>query len=443
MEKFRFKIQEALKSRCLMGDGSKVLVALSGGADSVALLDVLVALGYECVVAHCNFHLRGEESNRDCAHAVALAESLGVKIYVKDFDVPEYEKSHGVSTEMACRELRYEWFEQLREKTKSDLIAVAHHRDDNIETFFLNLLRGTGIAGLTGMAYRNGYIVRPMLDCTRDEIEQYLSDRHINYVTDSTNLQNDFKRNRLRNVILPLLNEQFPGGSDAIAMTIANLRCNEEIYRSHVYVIEQKYRKENIIEVARLVADEVGAETLLFELLRPCGFNATHVHDIVASIKQSGKRFYTGDCVALLDRGRLILSEMSQENNREEFIINLSGNIKSPINLDVSIIENDGSLSLKADANKVFFDAEILSEDAVFKLRHWQPGDRLAPFGMKGTKKLSDMFSDAKLSLEDKSKVWILTRNAEILWVVGMRASRHYAVKATTKRVLQIEFLPQ
>ncbi len=443
MEKFRFKILEALKGRCLVGDGSKVLVALSGGADSVALLDVLVALGYECIVVHCNFHLRGEESDRDCAHAVALAESLGAEIHVKDFDVPAYEAQYGVSTEMACRELRYAWFEQLRVEVGADVIAVAHHRDDNIETFFLNLLRGTGIAGLTGMAYRNGRIVRPMLDCRRVEIEQYLRERHLGYVTDSTNLQNDFKRNRLRNVILPLLNEQFPGGSDAIAMTIANLRCNEEIYRSHVYVIEKKYRKENIIEVARLVADEVGAETLLFELLRPCGFNATHVHDIVASIKQSGKRFYTGDCVALLDRGRLILSEMLQENNREEFIINLSGNIKSPINLDVSIIENDGNLSLKADTNKVFFDAEILSEDAVFKLRHWQSGDRLAPFGMKGTKKLSDIFSDAKLSLEDKSKVWILTRNAEILWVVGMRASRHYAVRATTKRVLQIEFLSQ
>lgn len=442
MDKFRFKIQEALKSRCLVSDDSRVLVALSGGADSVALLDVLVALGHECVVAHCNFHLRGEESNRDCAHAVALAESMGVEIHVKDFDVPAYESQYGVSTEMACRELRYEWFEQLREAIGADVIAVAHHRDDNIETFFLNLLRGTGIAGLTGMAYRNDRIVRPMLDCTRVEIEQYLRDRHLDYVTDSTNLQNDFKRNRLRNVILPMIEEQFPGASDAIATTIANLQGNEVVYRTRIYEIERRYKKENIVDVAQLVADEVGAETLLFELLRPYGFNATHVHDIVASIDQSGKRFYSGRCVALLDRGRLILSDESQGNDSEEYIVDLSENINSPIDLAVSIIENDGNLSLKADVNKVFFDAEILSCDAVFKLRHWQQGDRLAPFGMKGTKKLSDIFSDAKLSLDDKSRVWLLTRNDEIIWVLGIRSSRHFAVTDTTKRVLQIEILP-
>lgn len=442
MDKFRFKIQEALKSRCLVSDDSRVLVALSGGADSVALLDVLVALGYECVVAHCNFHLRGEESNRDCAHAVALAESLGVEIHVKDFDVPAYESQYRVSTEMACRELRYEWFEQLREAIGADVIAVAHHRDDNIETFFLNLLRGTGIAGLTGMAYRNDRIVRPMLDCTRVEIEQYLRDRHLDYVTDSTNLQNDFKRNRLRNVILPMIEEQFPGASDAIATTIANLKGSEAVYHSRISEIERKYKKENIIEVAQLVADEVGVKTLLFELLRLYGFNATHVHDIVASIDQSGKRFYSGRCVALLDRGRLILSDESQGNDSEEYIVDLSENINSPIDLAVSIIENDGDLSLKTDVNKVFFDAEILSCDAVFKLRHWQQGDRLAPFGMKGTKKLSDIFSDAKLSLDDKSRVWLLTRNDEIVWVLGIRASRHFAVTETTKRVLQIEILP-
>lgn len=442
MEKFRFKIQDALKSRCTVGDGTSVLVALSGGADSVALLDVLVALGYECVVAHCNFHLRGEESNRDCDHAVALAESLGVEIHVKDFDVPAYEAQYRVSTEMACRELRYEWFEQLREAIGADVIAVAHHRDDNIETFFLNLLRGTGIAGLTGMAYRNDRIVRPMLDCTRVEIEQYLRDRHLDYVTDSTNLQNDFKRNRLRNVILPMIEEQFPGASDAIATTIANLKGNEAVYHSRISEIERKYKKENIIEVAQLVADEVGVETLLFELLRTYGFNATHVHDIVVSIGQSGKRFYSGRCVALLDRGRLILSDESQGYDSEEYIVDLSENIKSPIDLAVSIIENDGNLSLKADVNKVFFDAEILSCDAVFKLRHWQQGDRLAPFGMKGTKKLSDIFSDAKLSLDDKSRVWLLTRNDEIIWVLGIRSSRHFAVTDTTKRVLQIEILP-
>ncbi len=442
MQDFRFKIEKVLKELCRVRDGSKVLVALSGGADSVALLDVLVALDYECVVAHCNFHLRGEESNRDCAYAVALADSIGIKIYVKDFDVPEYEKSHGVSTEMACRELRYKWFEELRIETKSDIIAVAHHRDDNIETFFLNLLRGTGITGLTGMAYINGHIVRPMLDCTRAEIEQYLSDRHINYVIDSTNLQNDFKRNKLRNVILPIIESHFPGACDAITMTISNLRENEAIYRCHITEIIKRYKDNSAIDISALIANEANVETLLFEILKPYGFNFTHVQDIITSKERSGKRFYAESYEALLDRGRLMLSKNIQSNEDEEYTIELEQSIYKPINLNISIVENHKDLTFKTDANSVFFDAEILSDDAEFKLRHWQKGDRFAPFGMGGTKKLSDIFSDAKLSLDAKSKIWLLTRNNEIIWIIGLRASRHFSVKETTKRVLQIEFLP-
>lgn len=442
MKDFRLKIGRVLKEQCLVGNGSKVLVALSGGADSVALLDVLVNLDYECIVAHCNFHLRGEESNRDCAHAVALAESLGTEIHIKDFDVHAYEKQYGISTEMACRELRYEWFEQLRAKVGADVIAVAHHRDDNIETFFLNLLRGTGIAGLTGMAYRNERIVRPMLDCTRIEIEQYLNDREISYVTDSTNNQNDFKRNRLRNIIIPVIENEFPGACDAITNTIANLRKNEAVYRSRIVEIAERYKDGNIINISSLISKETNIETLLFEILKPYGFNFTHVQDIITSKEHSGKRFYAGKYMALLDRGRLFLSAILHENNSTEYIIDISDNVYSPINLNITIFDNNKNLSLKADANKVFFDADILLSDAEFKLRHWRAGDRLSPFGMKGTKKLSDIFSDAKLPLDSKSKVWLLTRNDDILWVIGIRASHHFAVKETTKRVLQIEFLP-
>ncbi len=439
---FADKIKDAMLRRCRAWIGDRVLVTLSGGADSVALLDALSAGGFRCVAAHCNFHLRGEESDRDCRYASALAQRLGVEIHVRDFDVPAYEKQHGVSTEMACRELRYEWFERLRAEIGCDVIAVAHHRDDNVETFFLNLLRGTGISGLTGMAYRNGNIVRPMLDCSRAEVEEYLAERGIEYVTDSTNLENEFKRNRLRNIILPMLNEQFPGACDSIANTLERLRSNEAIYRQTIARAEATYRKDGEIDVARLKKEEPEPETLLFEMIRSDGFNFSQAKDIIASASSSGKRFHAGGVSALLDRGMLKLSR-GKDAADSEAIIDLSQDVDSPIRLKVLAFNRPKDFSPVADANKIYLDADALSGNPAFTLRRWRKGDRLAPFGMRGTKKLSDIFSDAKLSLDDKEKVWLLTRNDEILWIVGMRSSRHFAVKEGTSRVLSVEYLPE
>ncbi len=442
MSRLEQNIKDCITRNGLLDDGATVVVAVSGGADSVALLNVLVSLGYHCIVAHCDFHLRGEESERDRRYVKSLASRYGVECRVVHFDVPAYEKEHGVSTEMACRELRYGWFEQLRNECGASAIAVAHHRDDNIETFFLNLLRGTGIAGLSGMSPRNGYIIRPMLDCTRAEIEEYLNDCGIDYVIDSTNRLNDFKRNKLRNIILPVLREQFPGADNAIAATISMLRDNESVYLDAIVDKDKEYRKGNRIDLKNLLRSENNPVVVLFEILRPFGFNATHARDIVASADLSGRRFYSNAHVALLNRGELVvLLRDCQCDDTDEYVIDLSSSVDAPLKLGVAIEKCSEKNVKPVDSGTLLLDASVLDGNPHFMVRRWRKGDRIAPFGMKGSKKVSDIFSDAKLSLDEKAKVWVLTRNDEILWVVGYRASRHFPVTSCTQNVLEIRWL--
>lgn len=438
MDNFVSKIRKSIDRNNLLLDEDIVIVTLSGGADSVALLSALVSLGYNCVAAHCNFHLRGEESNRDCKHAQAIATHFKVKCFVKDFDVPTYEREHKISTEMACRELRYDWFEQLRCDLKANAIAVAHHRDDNIETFFLNLLRGTGITGLSGMSPQNGYIIRPMLDCSREEIEQYLHAQNLNFVTDSTNAQNDFLRNRLRNIIIPAIADQFPGAKEAIASTISILAKNESIYRQYIDYSFKRYQHDNTIDIKTLIANEPQAETILFEMIRPLGFNYTHAHDIITAAHLSGKRFYALNNIATLNRGKLLLSVVDNTSACDEHPIDLTSSISYPITLNVSSSECNEDTSIPTTPDTIMLDASVFDGNPRFTLRHWRKGDRIAPFGMRGTKKLSDIFSDAKLSLDEKSHIWLLTRNDEILWIIGLRASRHYPITHNTSRIITI-----
>ena len=224
------KVAEYAKEHNLCAKDDAVIVALSGGADSVALLRILLSIGVQCCALHCNFGLRGAESDRDEAFVRNLCTQLGVLLKVKHFDVAKYEQEQKVSTEMACRELRYAWFDEERALQGAKAIAVAHHYDDNVETFFLNMLRGTGIQGLTGIRAKNGYVVRPLLCVKREEIEAYLKELGQEYVVDSTNLENDFKRNKIRNVLIPTLNELFPDYEAGMMRTLQNLQgCNDFI----------------------------------------------------------------------------------------------------------------------------------------------------------------------------------------------------------------------
>ena len=281
MDEFEQKIARTISTYGLIPrKDMKIIVGLSGGADSVALLTALHRLGYTCTAAHCNFHLRGEESMRDMHHAISITQNLGIDLSIKHFDVPERQRQTGESIEMACRSLRYCWFTRLLEDTQSAAIAIAHHSGDNIETFFLNILRGTGLTGLTGIRHRNGTVIRPMLDCTRLEAEQYLARTHTQYITDSSNLTNEYKRNRLRNIILPQIEENFPGATGAISHTMDCLKESAAFYNEMVEEKRRQYFNPSTSSFdLQALSAEPSARLLLFEWLRPMGFNATrHPH---------------------------------------------------------------------------------------------------------------------------------------------------------------------
>ena len=441
MHQLEEKISKNIAQHGLLHDDACVVVALSGGADSVALLAILCALQYRCVVAHCNFHLRGDESNRDEQYAVKIAGELGCQCEVVHFDVKAYENEHKVSTEMACRELRYEWFEQLRQKYNAQAIAVAHHRDDDIETMFLNLLRGSGIAGVAAMRWINGYIVRPMLNVSREDIESYLNDKSLDYVMDSTNVECEFKRNKLRNEVLPVLQKAFPGAGDMLMKSLQYLKENREIYNETIGQASKKYKTGNVIRLAEVLENYASPFTLLFEMLSLYGFNAKQVRWMIDAVDASGRVFYSQQWVAVVNRGGIELCEVEKYNHHnEEYEVDLTSNVVAPIELLVEQIDRT-QFAPQKNNDVIYLDAKVLEGNPRIVLRHWREGDRLAPFGMNGTKKLSDIFSDAKLSLIEKSKVWILERNGEILWVVGMRASRLFKVNEKTTHILYIKNL--
>lgn len=414
----------------------RVGVALSGGADSVALLSLLVKLGYDCVALHCNFHLRGDESNRDEAHVRALTKELGIQLEVAQMDVDSRREMTSESIEMACRELRYRWFEEKAEKLELQAIAVAHHRDDQIETFFLNLLRGSGIKGLAAMKPRNGLIVRPLLEITRGQIVEYLEREGLTYVTDSTNACNDFKRNRLRNELIPRLNELFAGASDSIARTINNLRSQSDLLDDHAEELNRKYVTQNgQVEIKRLIDEERHPSAALYELLTPLGLNATIAEDIMASADKTGLRFDGKRGSYMLERGVLTpLTEADATVDSADSPGELPG-------IGMEIIPQSSLETLKCDSDSMLLDAAVTEQAHHWQLRRWSEGDRIKPYGMKGSKLVSDLFNDAKTTKAERDKTDILTCDGEIVWVIGLRASRLYPITDRTDRVLRLRRL--
>ena len=388
----------------------KILVALSGGADSVALLRVLLAAGCDCRAAHCNFHLRGEESMRDERFVRDLCERLGVPLTVKDFDVAAWQQEHGGSIEMACRELRYQWFDQELERQDCDRIAVAHHSDDQIETFFLNLLRGTGSKGLSGMRrYYNG-IWRPLLSVSRQDILNYLESIGQDYVTDSTNAQNDFRRNRLRNLVLPVIEKEFPGSKERILYTMHNLIEHIDIKTD--YICEHPY-----------------GETLLYHRIRERGFNREQCAQAIEAARKghTGRLFTAGDYVLAVNRENLSV-DLNLPTDGVEIPIDLTKDIVSPISVLVHRCHEPFSPQMCSNSLRVAFNTRLLDCKRII-MRHWRQGDRIRPFGMKGTKLVSDLFNELKLDYATKKYAWLLEADGEIIWVVGHRSTALYPVE--------------
>ncbi len=419
-----------------MQEGEKVLVALSGGADSVALLMILQKLGYECEAIHCNFHLRGEESMRDEEFVRSLCERKDTELFVVDFDTQKYAEEKGISIEMAARELRYNAFEQHRKKRGAKYIAVAHHRDDSAETMLLNLVRGTGIRGLHGIQPKNGNIVRPLLCLGREDIIEYLAWRGEEYVTDSTNLGTDFTRNKVRLQIMPLLKEINPSISETLAETAERLSQAENIYTKAISEGEARIKKGDIIDID-LLKKEPSPQALLHEILQPLGFNGAQTNDIFQTADaESGRTFESNGWVVVKDRTAFIIAP--KEEQRTAATLPEEGTVKTPHGtLACQTKEFDGTIERKREVATI----DIAKVQFPLTVREWREGDRFTPFGMRGSKLVSDYLTDRKMSLVEKKRQLVVTDATErIVWVVGERLSAICAVDGLTKKILRIEW---
>lgn len=433
------KVRSYIKENRLLKPDDRVIVGLSGGMDSMTLIDVLLSLGYNCMAVHCNFHLRGEESERDAAFVEQWCESAKVGLVSVDFDTYRYAAEHKISIEMAARELRYKWFEDIRKEHHADAIAVAHHRDDLAETVLLNLIRGTGIRGLSGISPKNNSIVRPLLGVSRDEIEAYVEERKLPFIFDSSNSDDAFVRNFLRLNVIPLLEKINPSVKNSIYRTAQHVGEARKIYDFYVENQKKAIFTDNRIDIDKLKTT-LSPATMLFEILSPFGFNASVIEDICQCLDSiPGKVFYSNDYRLIKDRKDLILDKISDENlsQREYAIDKVSQEITDPIRLKISFLS--GNITINKDARFLYADADKLSFPLT--LRKWQPGDWFIPFGMKGRKKLSDFFTDRKFSLPDKENAWVLTSDEDIVWVVGERSDDRFKITESTENVLVMEFI--
>lgn len=431
------KVAKFIEQKGLLAPGSKVLVALSGGADSVVLLMVLKKLGYSCHAIHCNFHLRGEESMRDENFVRTLCHRHNIPLFVTDFDTKGYAAEKGISIEMAARELRYDAFEKLRSETAAAAIAVAHHRDDSAETLLLNLLRGTGIKGLHGIQPKNGYIIRPLLCVGRKEITEYLEWRGEGYVTDSTNLETDFTRNKIRLEILPLMQQINPSAAESIAQTAERVSEAEKVYAKAISESIARVKQDNIIDIEKL-KEEPSPQAVIYEILQPLAFNAAQIKDIAEAINgDSGRTFSNGRWDVIKDRNTLIIVPSDRSSLQPTEISAGSVTTTTQGTLTCTLQTFDGNII--KEKNVATIDATRAEQPLT--LRHWQQGDRFTPFGMRGSKLLSDYMTDRKMSIIEKEQQLVVTdATGRIVWVVGERLAAQCATDNHTKEVIILQW---
>lgn len=414
------KVERYVNKHKLLNPNELYIVALSGGADSVALLLLLKNAGFNVHAAHCNFRLRGAESDRDEAFCAELCQRLGVELHRAHFDTREYAELHKVSIEMAARELRYRWFEQLREDIGAAGICVAHHRDDSVETVILNMVRGTGVHGLVGIRPRNGYILRPLLCVSRDEIEGFLTSCGQKYITDSTNLEDEATRNKVRHHIIPELQQLNGKALENIQRMTERMAAVEELLDA--YKAQTIVRKEDGIAIRKL---DVLNDYLLYELLADYGFNSAQASQICDSMRADsvGSVFSSADYDLLVDRECLLVEPHLEP--MKPFVIPETGTYildeKHKIRVESGAFEvSKDPLVATLDASKVHFPLTV---------RRAEEGDWMVPFGMSGRKLLSDMMTDLKKSIFDKRKQIVVTDNqGVIICAVGLRVSQNVAI---------------
>jgi tRNA(ile)-lysidine synthetase len=443
---FLRKIEQFSEQKELMNKNQLYLVALSGGADSVALLLALKKIGYNIEAAHCNFHLRGEESDRDEDFCKKLCHKLDIKLHLAHFDTQTNASLHGISIEMAARNLRYNYFEALLKDINASAVCVAHHKDDSAETLLLNLVRGTGIEGLTGIKSKNNRIVRPFLCVRRNEIVNYLEQQNQLFVTDSSNLVNDVQRNKIRLDVMPLLQTINPLVVEHLNQTGEYIEeaasiLNTALEQMQNRVVLLKTEEQTIIDIERLEKEQ-SSNYLLWYILKNYGFNAAQIKQISCGLKTSVGRVWESATHALtINNNKIIVEPLFTCDTKEYHLIEeglyyLKSKLSIEIKQELYSIDNGFSKDPKdvwIDADKVVFPLSV---------RLIKEGDRMIPLGMKGSKLISDILTDTKVSYFDRQRQYVLLNNdQQIIWLVGRRIDDRYKITSSTKTVLKIKLL--
>jgi tRNA(Ile)-lysidine synthase len=417
----------------------KLLLAVSGGLDSMVLLHLFQELQYDIAIAHCNFQLRGVESFGDQKFIQDYAEAHLIPIFVTQFDTEAFAKDYKLSTQVAARELRYNWFYELLEIENYDYILTAHHADDNLETFLINLTRGTGLEGLTGIPEQNDKVIRPLLFSSRLEIDNYAKEHTILWREDSSNASDKYLRNKIRHHLVPILKELNPNFMASFLKTESYLQESLAMVEDATIMIYQQVAKE--------VGDQIhfdlnqllklsNYQSYLYQWLKEFGFTAwSDIYDLVNG--QSGKQVFAPDFRLLKDRHSLILSPMNLSESQEVFFITKNQTeVKIPLNLSLCKVAD-----ISVGSNKtIFVDEDQLQFPLV--LRKWKTADFFVPFGMNGnSKKISKLFKDEKISVLEKENTWLLCSNDQIVWVIGIRADDRFRTINSTKNILKIELI--
>ena len=415
----------------------KILVACSGGLDSIVLLHLLQKIGFTLGVAHCNFKLRGAHSDADLSFVETIAANLGVQVFTTVFDTKAYAKTQGVSTQVAARELRYQWFYSTARANGYDRIATGHHADDDLETFFINLSRVTGLRGLTGIASNTEQLIRPLLPFSRAQIMQFAKKEELFWREDSSNSTRDYLRNKLRLDVIPAFKGVNKTVLQNFQQTQQHLKESQALLEDYITLVTKLVVSHTDagyeIDIKQLQALP-NTNTLLFELLYPYGFTDFKA---IASILESevGKKVLSKQYVLHKDRNHLVLTTKEQVVDPRVYCIDAKQqSCTIPIKLNFTEVAQVG----EHEPNSLYVDAAKLTYP--LKVRAWRLDDVFHPFGMKGKKKLTKFFKDEKLSLLSKNSVWVLESGDEIVWVIGLRPDDRYKVTSATKEVLKIQW---
>lgn len=434
------KFRLFVKQHYLFDAEEKIILAVSGGIDSMVMMSLFARMDAKCIVAHCNFSLRGDESDGDEQFVREQTSGLGLPIVVKKFDTKGFAGTHKLSIQMAARELRYNWFSQLCDEHKCRYVAVAHNKDDVLETFFINLGRGTGIKGLTGIQPKNDNIIRPLLFASRADITAYSKDADIPFREDSSNASDKYQRNYIRHQILPMFEEVFPKFRDTLSSNIQKLNETGKLYQYGLKTFVPKvYKREGeygMINIEQLLATPA-PHTILYEILTEFNFTPPTIDEVFDGCHaETGTHFYSSTHKVVKDRGFFIVGRTDSAEPAKYYIEESTAEIKEPLSLAFRIIEKDDRFEIIKDSNVALLDYDKLTFPLI--LRKWHAGDYFVPLGMSGMKKLSDFFIDQKLSLFDKEKTWIIASGEEIVWIVGRRIDNRFKVTEKTERVLKI-----